>query len=53
VPIALPPAAQADEYHDLKVLVGQPEMAARTNTGYYDQPLSGRSKLSWKAQAVS
>jgi VWFA-related protein len=33
-----PPAAQADEYHDLKVQVGQPEMAARTNSGYYNQP---------------
>ncbi len=30
-----------DEYHDLKVEAGrpgQPELTARTNTGYYDQP---------------
>jgi VWFA-related protein len=33
-----PPAAQADEYHDLKVLVGQPGLTVRTNTGYYNQP---------------
>ena len=33
-----PPAAQANEYHDLKMLVGQPGITARTNTGYYNQP---------------
>jgi VWFA-related protein len=27
-----------DEYHALKVQVGKPELAARTRTGYYDQP---------------
>jgi VWFA-related protein len=33
-----PHAAQADEYHDLKVQVDQPGLTARTNTGYYNQP---------------
>jgi VWFA-related protein len=33
-----PRAAQANEYHDLKVLVGQPGLTARANTGYYNQP---------------
>jgi hypothetical protein len=33
-----PPAVQANEYHDLKVLVGQPGLEARTRTGYYNQP---------------
>jgi VWFA-related protein len=37
-----PPAQHADEYHDLKVVVDQPGMTARTNTGYYDQPLDRR-----------
>jgi len=35
---AAPPAAQADEYRDLKVQVVQPGMTARTNVGYYNQP---------------
>jgi VWFA-related protein len=35
---AAPPAAQADEYHSLKVGVSQPGLTARTNTGYYNQP---------------
>lgn len=35
---AAPAAARADEYHDLKVQVSQPETAVRTNGGYYDQP---------------
>ena len=35
---AQPPAAQADEYHALKVQVSQPGLTARTNTGYYNQP---------------
>lgn len=26
------------EYHSLKVQIGQPDLAARTNNGYYDQP---------------
>jgi VWFA-related protein len=33
-----PRAAHADEYHDLKVLVGQPGLEARTRTVYYNQP---------------
>ncbi len=33
-----PAAAHADEYHDLKVVVDKPDMAVRTNTGYYDEP---------------
>jgi VWFA-related protein len=30
---------QVDEYHDLKVEIGQPGLTAHTNTGYYDQPV--------------
>ena len=33
-----PHAERADEYHDLKVLVGKPGLTARTNTGYYNRP---------------
>jgi hypothetical protein len=33
-----PHANHANEYHDLKVLVGQPGLTARTTTGYYNQP---------------
>jgi VWFA-related protein len=33
-----PPAAHANEYHDLKVLIDQPKLTARTSTGYYNQP---------------
>jgi VWFA-related protein len=33
-----PKADHADEYHDLKVEIGKPGLAARTNTGYYNQP---------------
>jgi len=33
-----PPAAHANEYHDLKVTVGQKKLTARTSTGYYNQP---------------
>jgi hypothetical protein len=33
-----PHADHADEYHDLKVEVDKPNLTARTNTGYYDQP---------------
>jgi VWFA-related protein len=33
-----PRADQADEYHDLKVVIGKPGLAARTTTGYYNQP---------------
>ena len=34
-----PYAAQPDEYHDLKVEIVEPGLSARTNTGYYDQPV--------------
>jgi hypothetical protein len=34
-----PRTEQPDEYHDLKVEVARPELIARTNTGYYDQPV--------------
>jgi VWFA-related protein len=34
-----PNAAQPDEYHDLKVQIRAPGFSARTNTGYYDQPV--------------
>lgn len=34
-----PQAAQPDEYHDVKVQIATPELTARTNTGYYDQPV--------------
>jgi VWFA-related protein len=33
-----PRADHAGEYHDLKVLIGKPELTARTSTGYYNQP---------------
>jgi hypothetical protein len=33
------PATQPDEYHDLKVQIKVPGLSARTNTGYYDQPV--------------
>ncbi|MGA2169558.1 MAG: VWA domain-containing protein [Terracidiphilus sp.] len=33
-----PRADHANEYHDLKVLIGKPGMTARTNSGYYSQP---------------
>ncbi len=34
-----PHAAQPDEYHDLKVQTNVPGLSARTNTGYYNQPV--------------
>jgi VWFA-related protein len=34
-----PHAAQPDEYHDLKVQTNMPGLSARTNTGYYNQPV--------------
>jgi VWFA-related protein len=34
-----PTATQPDEYHDVKVQIGAPGLSARTNTGYYDQPV--------------
>jgi VWFA-related protein len=33
-----PIAVQANEYHELKVLVDKPQLSVRTNTGYYNQP---------------
>lgn len=33
-----PHAERADEYHELKVIVNNPGLTARTNTGYYNQP---------------
>jgi VWFA-related protein len=33
-----PHAAQANEYHDLKVVFAKPGLTARTSTGYYNQP---------------
>src|SRR5262249_29257414 len=33
-----PPAAQVDEYRDLKISVAKPGVTARTTTGYYNQP---------------
>ena len=32
------PTEHFDEYHNLKVQIGQAGLTARTNTGYYDQP---------------
>lgn len=32
------PAAHADEYHDLKVVVDKPGAVVRTSTGYYNEP---------------
>jgi VWFA-related protein len=37
---APPAATSADEFHELKVQVDQAALAARTTTGYYDQPVS-------------
>jgi VWFA-related protein len=34
-----PIATRPDEYHDLKVQIATPELSARTNTGYYDEPV--------------
>ena len=34
-----PRAEKPDEYHDLQVELGRPELTARTSTGYYDQPV--------------
>lgn len=35
---AVAPAAQANEYHDLKVQVDQTWLTTRTSSGYYNQP---------------
>jgi VWFA-related protein len=34
-----PPTNKVDEYHDLKVEVGGPNLTVYTSTGYYDQPV--------------
>ena len=34
-----PHAAKPDEYHDLNMQIGAPESSARTNYGYYNQPV--------------
>jgi VWFA-related protein len=34
-----PHTTQPDEYHDLKVQMDLPGLSARTNSGYYDQPV--------------
>jgi len=36
-----PLATHADEYHSLKVELGQPGLTARTSSGYYNQPFYG------------
>ncbi len=33
-----PTAVGADEYHDLKIVMKQPGVTVRTNSGYYNQP---------------
>jgi VWFA-related protein len=33
-----PHAAQPDEYHELKLQIGEARLSARTNSGYYNQP---------------
>ncbi len=33
-----PVAGQADEYHDLKVVVDKPDITVQTNSGYYNEP---------------
>ena len=37
-----PPADGPNQYHELKVKIDRPGLTARTNTGYYDQPLGAR-----------
>jgi VWFA-related protein len=34
-----PHAAKPDEYHDVKMQIETPGLSARTNTGYYNQPV--------------
>jgi len=38
ITLAAPPAAQPNEYHDLKVQVKSPDLTVRTTSGYYNQP---------------
>jgi VWFA-related protein len=33
-----PRTEEADEYHDLKIVIDKPRLTASTNTGYYNQP---------------
>jgi VWFA-related protein len=33
-----PSTDQADDYHDLKVVVDKPDITVRTNSGYYNEP---------------
>lgn len=35
-----PPAAKADEYHELKVQVNRPGLTVKTDTGYYNEPVN-------------
>ena len=30
---------QVDDYHDLKVVMGKPDLTGRTRTGYYNEPV--------------
>src|SRR6185437_12020229 len=34
-----PQSGERDEYHELKVRVDKPGLTARTNTGYYNEPV--------------
>jgi VWFA-related protein len=34
----IPRTNEVDDYHDLKVVMSQPNLTARTNAGYYDEP---------------
>jgi len=34
-----PRASVVDEYHDLKIKMANPDLIARTNSGYYDEPV--------------
>jgi VWFA-related protein len=40
ISFAPPPADGPNEYHELKIRVGKPGLTARTNTGYYNEPLA-------------
>ena len=34
-----PPTNEVDDYRDLKVVLGKPQLTARTSTGYYNEPV--------------
>jgi len=34
----VPPAAEPNEYHELRVQVDRPGLSGRTTSGYYNQP---------------